>query len=213
MSARAAAVLLPLLLACSALPRSPRPAPEEGDWPRVRDAQTRREKVYDRLAVEAFASATRETPEVRAARVARTAAWKAMTPDERAALQAEEDAAAAKYEEFTVSLFTPDRNDNDLDSPKTAWRIALVVPGGPELLATDVDTLRPDALLRTLYPNVGDFDIVYRVRFERPPGPSPAAVVLRLAGPRARVDFDFGVPPPGPVDPHRAPGLKTVPRY
>jgi hypothetical protein len=209
MTARSAAALLLLLAACARLPRSPKPAPEEGDWPRVRDSQTRREKVYDQLAVEAFATATRETPEVRAARVARVAAWKGMTTEERAAMQAEEQAAAVKYEEFTLSLFTPDRNDNDLDAKHTTWRIALVLPNGAEQLATDVDALRADALLRTLYPQIGDFDTVYRVRFERTPGPPPGAVTLRVAGPRARVDFRFA----GAVTPAQPVGSQAVPRY
>jgi hypothetical protein len=168
----------------------PKPGPQEGAWAEARRRFTRDAKLYDGLTMRAFATVIYDAPEVRAARVDRVAAWKAMTPAERAALESAERAAAARFEEFTVSLVTGDRNDNDLDSPRTAWRVALVPAQGPESLPVDVEQVPADALLRTLYPRVGDFDVVYRVRFARVDGLAPP-FALRMAGPRGRMEFAY----------------------
>jgi hypothetical protein len=182
-----------LLAVTACLHRAPAPAPDEGEWPRVRDANTRAVKLYDGLTMRALATATWESPDVRAARVERTAAWRAMGPEERAKLQAAEDADAAKYDEFTVSMLTSDRVDNDLDAPRSSWRVAVVAEGAPDVVADKVRAVPPDALVRTLYPGIGDFDTIYRVRFPRhvpPLGETP--FTLRIAGPRGQMDFPFG---------------------
>ena len=70
------------LLLVAACLHGARPA-EADAWLRIRDAHTRSVKLYAGLAQVAFASATWESPEVRAARVERTAGLKAMTPIER----------------------------------------------------------------------------------------------------------------------------------
>jgi hypothetical protein len=63
-----------------------------------------------------------------------------------------------------------------------------------------VRAVTADALVRTLYPRIGDFDTVYRVRFRRGAGAplGQRAFLLRMAGPRGRLDFPFG---PGTIDP------------
>jgi hypothetical protein len=181
----AAAAALVLLAACA---HGAKRLDEDG-WTRAREAHTRSAKAYDGLAQVAFATATWQSSEVRAARVDRVARWKAMTPAERSALQAEEDAAAASFDEFTVSLFTSERAENDLDAKKTNWRIALVAGDG-EALPAQVTNLRIDAELRELYPAIGDFDLVYQIRFPKQAlGTQP--FVLRIAGPRGKLDFPF----------------------
>jgi hypothetical protein len=59
----------------------------------------------------------------------------------------------------------------------------------------EIIELRPDALVRTLYPDVGDFDLVYRIRFPRPAATQTwnEPFSLRIAGPRGRLEFPFGV--------------------
>jgi hypothetical protein len=184
---------LALLLATGCLHASPQPEPEPEEirWVAARAGHTGTVKLYDGLALVAFADATWESPEVRAARVERVASWRAATEPERAALRAEEEALAARYDELTLSFFTPDTAENDLDASTTAWRIALVPQAGPERLPVEVRVLRADALLRALYPTIGDFDVVYRIRFARAAEPLAPPFTLRIAGPRGRIDFRF----------------------
>jgi len=131
--------------------------------------------------------------EVREAKVRRLAAWKVMTAEERERLLAQERSEAAQYEEFLVSLFTPDRADNDLDALRSIWRVALVVPEVGETLPSRVEEQRADATLRTLFPTVGEFDVVYRVRFPRPALSLEGrpSFILRIAGARGRIDLAF----------------------
>ncbi|GEJ55500.1 hypothetical protein [Anaeromyxobacter diazotrophicus] len=187
------------LLACVRLPLTepqPNPTAREGAWGAERARFTRSGKIYDGLATNAFVSAVYEPAEVREARVDRLATWRALTAPEREALLASERADAARYEEFLVSLFTTDRADNDLDTRRSIWHVALVVPGGGEVLPEKIELQRIDANVRELYPNVGDFDAVYRVRFPKQPEPLVGRpFTLRLAGARGRVDLDYGAPP------------------
>ncbi|MFL5261816.1 MAG: hypothetical protein ACJ79L_05370, partial [Anaeromyxobacteraceae bacterium] len=75
--------------------------------------------------------------------------------------------------------------------------VALVLEGEGELLPDKIEAIRTDATLRTLYPTIGDFDVVYRVRFARRPGTPLADRVftLRLASAHGRLEFPFPAAP------------------
>jgi hypothetical protein len=191
----ASAVALAAALGCAEVPfvgPQPNPRPDEGDWATVRDRATRARKLYDGLGMNAFIRAVYQAPDVRQARVNRLAIWKAMTDVERDGLLAAEQEEAAQYDDFVVSLFTPDRADNDLDAIRSIWRVALVVQGEGEKLPIGISQLRADATLRTLYPEIGEFDVVYRVRFPRwEPPLAQRPFILRLASARGRIDLQF----------------------
>ena len=186
---RRAAGLLLLLMACR-LPPQPRPPGDQGDWAAARDRVTRSGKLYDGLTTNAFAHVIYLPRDVREARVARVAAWKVLTAAETEKLLAIEREEAARYDDFLVFLFTPDRLDNDLETMRSVWRVALVVDGQPDRLPESVREVRPDAMLRELYPVLGDFDTVYRLRFARGDAPR-GPFTLRLAGAKGRLDFDY----------------------
>ncbi len=188
---RAAAAVLALALAGCHLPVEPRPPPDEGAWAALRASVTRAGKLYDGLATNAFAQAVYLRRDVREARALRVAAWKSLTAAETDRLLAAEREDAAGHEEFLVSLFTPTPSDNDLDASSTGWRLAIVAAGAPDELPTSVVQLRPDSMLRALYPEIGDFDVTYRVRFARKVPLEGRPFVLRLAGPRGRLDFVY----------------------
>ena len=189
------AILLAAALGCAEVPFTgpqPNPPPNQGDWAVVRERATRSGKLYDGLGTNAFIHAVYQASDVRQARVSRLAVWKAMTDAERDRLLAAENTDAAQYDDFVVSLFTPERADNDLDAIQSIWRVALVVPGEGERLPVGVSQLRADSTLRALYPGIGDFDVVYRVRFARwDPPLAQRRFTLRVAGARGRIDLDY----------------------
>jgi hypothetical protein len=186
----AGALLLMVLAACRLAPE-PRPPADEGAWATARDRMTRGGKIYDGLATNAFAHAVYLTRELREARVARVAAWKAMSVEETERLLVAERDDATRHEEFLVSLFTPTPSDNDLDAGKSVWRVALVLPGAGDLLPETIQQVRADAMLRALYPEIGDFDVVYLIRFARRQPLEGRSFVLRLAGARGRLDLQY----------------------
>jgi hypothetical protein len=189
--ARTAALALLLGLAGCRLPPQPRPGPFEGEWAAARDGATRAGKLYDGLSTNAFIRAIYQPRSVRDARVARVAAWKALSVDETERLLVAERDDAARHEEFLVLLFTPDLTANDLDARNSVWRLALVVQGAPDVLPEHIEQVRADSMLRTLYPAIGDFDVVYRVRFPRQQELAGKAFVLRLAGAQGRLDLQY----------------------
>ncbi len=201
MSARPVLAALGLALAlpaCVYVKDTPVPGESEGAWAEARDRATRTAKLYDVLDDVAFATATYQSPTVRAARVDRIAEWKGSLPAERQAALDREKAEAAEGEEFLLAFFTDDRRANDLMNEKSTWRVALVVNGNEQALPVKISLVRRDPTLQKLYPFVTDFDTIYRVRFPPLPGARSLAeqpFALRLSGALGRLDLDFG---PGP---------------
>ncbi len=190
----AVAALCATALACLYHP-APRPTTYEGEWARVRGRYSRSAKLYDGLTTRAFGQVIYDAPELRQARVDRLATWQSLTAEEKARLAASERATGEQWDEFLVSFFTADRPDNDLDSRQSIWRVALAVPGQGEALPASIEQVRMDATLRELYPQIGDFDTLYRVRFPRWRTPlSERPFLLELASARGRLEFRW----PGP---------------
>jgi hypothetical protein len=191
----ACAAALPLLAGGCFIfaPPQPSPTPEEGTWAKVRARFTARAKLYDGLTTRAFASAVYQARELREARVLRLGIWRGLTAEERERLLAMERDEAAQFDDFLVALFTADRPDNDLDATRSIWRVSLAVAGEGEAEPVKIDLVKPDATMRELYPNIGDFDTVYRVRFAKwAAGPLDArAFTLTLSSARGKLVLDF----------------------
>jgi hypothetical protein len=179
-------LLLALLLpACVYFAPATDPSTREGAWARARDGATRTAKLYDVLEDVAFATATWQSPEVRTARVDRLAEWQGMLPAEKEAMLAKERAEAAEGEDFLLAFFTDDRRANDLATDRGTWRVSLVVNGAEQTLPARVSQVKRDPTIQVLYPQVTDFDTLYRIRFPRIPGPTPLGALpfqLRIAG-------------------------------
>lgn len=197
----AAAAALAVLAGCPYHPRAPLPRTYEGEWARARDAATRRVILYDAMKHRATGTATYLSLEVREARARRLAEWLDWTPKELADHLAQERKEAAAGEEFLLSFFAAAPSTNDLDAPRSIWRVALKV-GNEDVLSTRMTSIQSDATITGLFSYVGPFDVVYRVFFPRlrsgPIGDRP--VVLELASALGKLELDYGVMPPKPVD-------------
>ncbi|HYD43582.1 MAG TPA: hypothetical protein VEB43_22320 [Anaeromyxobacter sp.] len=197
-------------LACSSVEtvrtRAPVPAVREGEWAAIRSQATRRAYLYDRLSHRATATATFLSLPVREARVRRLAAWLGWTEEEKAARLAAERAEAEKYEEFVLALYTSDSRSNDLDAPTSVWRLALKLDDG-DLVTRDATAIDADATVMGLFPYVGPFDVVYRVRFPKAPG-APLdyrAFRMELTSALGKVELPFNDGTFGPDRPEGTP--------
>ncbi len=195
-------LLLALLLpACAYFGPANDLSTKEGAWAQARDAATRTAKVYNVLDDVAFATATWQSSEVRAARVERLAQWKGMLPAEKAALTAREKAEEAEGEEFLLAFFTDDRRANDLATDRGTWRVSLLVDGTEQAVAAKVTLVKKDPTLQILYPYITDFDTLYRVRFPKFPGPRPLQALpfdLRIAGALGTMKMSWTPAKPAP---------------
>ncbi|HET9599069.1 MAG TPA: hypothetical protein VFP65_26085 [Anaeromyxobacteraceae bacterium] len=179
---------------CQYFRNQPDPSTDEGAWAAARNRYTASAKLYDGFTTRAFASAVYQGPEVRVTRIARVATWRGLPIEERQRMVKEERAQLDQYEEFLLAFFTTDRANNDLDTSRTIWRTTLEPVGEMgELVSTRIEQVRVDATLRMLYPEVGDFDTVYRVRFPRWPGEplSGRPFTLKLSSALGRIDLEF----------------------
>lgn len=194
-----AAALLVALLGCSVLDsvqsRQPTPGASEGAWGAVRRDATRRHKLYDGLIHRATATATHLGLAERQARTRRLAEWQGWTQAELDRALAADAEAAAASETFLVAFYTAETSENDLDAPRSIWRVAVRL-GDQQLLPARIRVVGADATVRTLYPYVGTFDTVYEVQFPTAPdGPlAGRPFVLDLASARGRITLDYGAP-------------------
>lgn len=193
----AAAALAVVLAGCGALntllARSPTPGLREGEWAAVRGDATRRGSVYDGVEHRATVTATHLGLPQREARARRLAEWLGWTPEELEARLAVERAEAAAGEEFLLAFYTAETKANDLDARSSIWRVALEVDEG-ELIASRIEAIDSDATVTGLFPYIGVFDTIYRVRF--PPvagGPIAGRMfALELSSALGRIDLGFG---------------------
>jgi hypothetical protein len=206
-NARTAAALAALALAGCAFHRRPQPPTTEGEWAHQRDAATRRAYLYDGLKHRATATATLLSLEVREARARRLAEWFGWTSAELDDRLAKERLEAEQGEEVVLSFYAADSRDNDLDAPRSVWRVAARADGA-DLVATRVTSVERDATVLGLYPYVGPFDTVYQVFMPHAPGGPLGGrpFVFEIASARGKITMDFGKPngavsPQEPVPP------------
>jgi hypothetical protein len=175
--------------------RAPEPRPTEGGWAEARRAATRRLELYDGFVHRATATATHLGGAEREARARRLGDWLDWTPEELSRQLGLEQAEAARSEEFFVAFYTADFGANDLDAPASQWRVALKVDGG-ELLPAKIEGLDVNATVAGLYPFVGPFDSIYRVRFPLPPGGPVAGkpFALEISSTLGKILLDYGAP-------------------
>jgi len=203
-----AAALALLAAGCGAgvpFHRAPQPGTDTGDWGELRDQASRRASLYDGFVHRADATATWFSPAVREAGIRRQAEWQARNQAELEQALATGKAEAAKGEEFVVAVYTADRRANDLDSRTSVWHLELD-DGEVRVPASEVTALTTDATIRQLFPYVGPFDVVYRVRFRWTGAPLTGRPFrLHIAGGLGAMVLDFGPGGERPQAPRLAP--------
>jgi hypothetical protein len=188
--------------------KAPDPGRNEGEWAAIRNSNTRRAILYDQFQQRAMATATYLSPVVREARTRRLGEWLGWTQKELDERLRAEAAEAAKYDDFQLAVFTSQRKSNDLDAKSSIWRLALQLDTGDEVVTRDATALDANATVTGLFPYVGGFDTVYRIRFNRVPG-GPLAerpFALVIASALGRMELHYG---DGSVGPDRPEGSLT----
>jgi hypothetical protein len=185
--------------------KSPDPGRNEGPWATLRNGSTRRSIIYDQFQERAIATATYLSPVVREQRSRRMGEWLGWTDKELADRLASEAAEAAKYDDFLLAFFTPDRRANDLDARESVWRLAIRLDDKNEVVTRDATVVDLNATVTNLFPYISPFDTVYRVRFNKVPGASLSDRVftLEIASALGRMELTYG---DGAVGPDRPEG-------
>lgn len=160
-------VLATSLTACSHAPPMPGRFDSTGadvraeDYPHVYASWTRDNRMYDGLENKVFLAASFLTPELRTA--IRTA-YPDVVGHGSVVTRDELTNAQSAPNTFFLSVYTADRRWNDLDKPKTMWRLSIMTDNGM-VDATEVIHVRMDANLREIFPVIGRYDECYLVRF------------------------------------------------
>jgi hypothetical protein len=186
-------------------PREPQPGPEAGEFADLRDDATRQAKLYDGFIHRASATATWLSPPVREAATRRLATWQGWSSADLASALAAEQAESAKGEEFVLAFYTAERRNNDLDATPSVWRIELL-DGTDQATAAPAAVVDDDATIRQLFPFIGPFDLVYRIKVPWKGAPlAGRPFLLRIAGALGRIDLRFNESAGAAERPHLAP--------
>jgi hypothetical protein len=139
------------------------------DYQAAARAWTRTGKITQGYQLVAHIHATFKSPEWRTAMVAYQTDLERLSPSQRARLlEAEKQSAAAGYE-IELLFATHEARENDLNKgERSMWRITLSDDRGGEVEATKIERdRRPPGVIRSLFPEMDDFDRAYIVHFPR----------------------------------------------
>jgi len=153
---------------------------------------TRHAELYDKLDTVAKAWVTWRTPELRQALLDTTIQAYRLAGAEAETLRLEQERAARRVREFHLSLYTPSKGWNDLESTDTLWRAYLESPSGERVEPVQVIFLPKSDKSAVEYPYVTRWTREYSLFFPRL-GESEASehVTLTLAGPLGTMRFEY----------------------
>lgn len=162
----------------------------DGRFAQANQKWAQEKQIYDAFDVKMFFGVTDESWEFRQSRIERLALLRQSTPEETNGQLAVEKADHDKYQEFTFAVHPNERQFDDFDRGDSIWRTALITPKGEALPLKWERISRPDVNTRALYPYVGDFWVLYKLRFNRVVPPE-TPVTLRFASSVGHIDFSF----------------------
>lgn len=141
-------------------------------------------------------AATLKSPEWRAAYAVEDANHRGLTGEARDQRLAQARADAAGPFEVEVMLTTWDRRENDIDrGKKSVWRVVLLDEQGHESEPLEiVKDRRPTFVVRSEFPELGEFATPYIARFPRTAavfGPNSKQVRLHMSSSRGGVEVDW----------------------
>ncbi len=159
---------------------------------------TRVGEVYQGVERVLHAVAIFKSPEWRTAMIDRRARLERLSTADRSSLLAQEKQQADKFYEVTVLVTTYNRRENDLHKgPRSVWKLALMDDQGNRVVSTEAKRdRRPLDVIRSEYPQYGDFAQAYLVRFPKTIDILRTAAryfSLRIAGTRGATELFWRV--------------------
>ena len=209
MSLRLAAMFFCVgMAACASRPITLQTGPRSltpDDYFDVYEAWTRTDDDFEWSEFEdvLHVSATFESWEFRWAYVVRYAADHSLEGDTRNELLRATLTDARQNHRFFVTLAGPVFREQDLSSPRSAWRIVMVDLDGRQVEPIEIEQVRrPTAAERVYFPSISSFRQTFRIVFPvtHPDGsptidPNTPTAILRFAGARGQVDLRWEFSP------------------
>lgn len=162
----------------------PAPEPEYSD---VLSRWTRSTKVFDGIDARIYMSATYKDPSYITSYVNRYSKAYKLDEDYARALLERELGEADKYNEFFISVYTPEESWNDLENRDSIWKLYLEDGSGARLVPVSILRVdKGDPLVREFFPYFDMWSSAYRVKFPKysatgtEPIPSASTGYLRL---------------------------------
>lgn len=153
---------------------------------------TRYAELYQGLDTVAKGWATWRTPELRRQEAEASIRAYDLRGGVAGSLLREQERAGRRGREFHLSLYTPEKDWNDLESPNTLWKPYLELAGGERLQPVRVIYLPKSGKSSIEYPYVNRWTREYSLLFPLLDGAeSPEHLSLVLAGPLGTIRFEF----------------------
>lgn len=167
-----------------------------GDYEDVTRAWTRRAQMRTHYQEALDVSATFKSPEWRAAHAVRDAEVRGLSGPARDARMTQARAESEGPYEIELLVTTWDRRENDLDrGARSVWRVRMLDEQGREIEPLEiVKDRRPAFVVRSEFPDFGDFATAYIVRFPREQpllGPGVQRLRLHMSNARGGVQLEW----------------------
>ena len=172
--------------------------PREGEYQAMLERYTRHAEIYQGFDTRMFIAVTYQSWAFRQARILRRQAFQGQSDAEVATWTRDEKAESESEYAFLVGAHFNENVHDDLDRPKSIWRISLSA-NGEEVLPLQVERIsRASIQLKTFYPYLDEFWVAYRLRFARlrPDGSpvftgNPASLNLHFASVLGKVELTY----------------------
>lgn len=169
------------------------------DYDKVAKRWTRTTTLHEGITQRLAVSGVLKSWDYRQAYLALVGERFALSLAEREQLQRQERGAADTYHELFVSVAMENKRWQDLDEPKSLWKLALVNDRGEELRPATVERVkRITPEIRQLYPFHTRFHQAYVVRFRKVlpdgrllVGHDTKRVTFRVAGAVGRAELHW----------------------
>jgi len=140
-----------------------------GNYREAVNRWTRKIRIYvGGFDLELIAAATFKSPAFREAYTQEYARKYKLSASEKKKMLQDQKNAAAMFNEFMVSAFTPEKRRNDFNEKNTIWKVYLTRDHTTRVQPAEVRRIKNvDAVITHFYPYVSPWDVVYLLRFPK----------------------------------------------
>ncbi len=144
------------------------------DYRTVLERWTRKGSIHRGLKTELLVAATYKTEEFRRSYTREYARVYMLSPPEHKVMMDDQVRASKDYDEFLVSIYTPERQWDDFSEGDSLWKVYLIRDGQFRIEPLEIRKVKKNrALSETFYPYISRWSSVYMFRFKKEDQPQP----------------------------------------
>ena len=148
------------------------------DYRVVLERWTRKRSIHRGLKTELLVMATYKTEEFRRIYTREYARVYMLTSLQEDAMMEDQTRASKNYDEFLVSIYTPERQWDDFSQKDSLWKVYLIRDGRFRIEPLEIRKLKKNRILsESFYPFISHWSSIYIFRFKKEDQDQPSKSV------------------------------------